>query len=122
MLLFAEELKADAFKFKADLLELGPAQGKHGVGKIFENADLVIHFVHGRDVPSLDHGSVGSGEGQKEFLAVDPAFRDRFRIFRKGVGFIENDVIGEPLPVTAVAPLGQILRLRPLCGQRSATY
>jgi hypothetical protein len=119
--LFAEEFEALARDFQADFLEFGPLQGDHAVGEIFVNGQLVEHLLAGRDDPVLRRLGVSRGEGEKEFVAVNAGCSDVCGVVGKRVGFIDEIAVREPLLVAAFFPFGEVLRLLPLCSERSAT-
>jgi len=103
-------------------LEFGALEGDHAVGEFLVNGQLVEHIRAGRDHPVAGHVGVGPGEGEKEPGGVDTGGGDVRGVPVDRVGFIDSIVMREPLLVAAFAPFGEVLRLLPLCSERSATF
>lgn len=97
-------------------------EGEDGVGEAFEGVQAVGHLLRGRDEPALDHFPVVGFEGQQEFPAVEAGFFDVVGVLGEVSQFVENDVFGVPLAIAVGAPLGEVLRLLPLCDKLSATF
>ena len=90
-------------------MQFGALQGEHAVGELLIDAQLVEHFVGGRDDPALGHFGVGGGEGEDEFVTIDAGLRDGLDVVGKRVVFVEDDVVCVPLAVAVRPPLGEVL-------------
>ena len=105
-----QELQAFAIHLGAHALEFEFLDECRGLGEIgevmFGEAELSgVHYP-----PLLDEFRPAGGEEDQNVVGADARNAEHLAIFTEGVGVHEAFASGEPFPIAALPPFGEVLR------------
>ena len=118
--LFAENFELLTLEPQGFVPLFAAAQGKSHFDKILHNEDPAVERDLGRFLHILDHLREHGGKSDQEVFAGDVGEGRPGGLLGKVTDVFDAGAVVEPLLIGALAPLGQILRLLPLCIRRSA--
>ena len=120
--LFAEEFELLALEPQGLVPLFAAAQGEGHFDEVLHDDDPAVEGNFGRLVHFLDHARELGCQGEQEVFAGDVGKSSTDGVLGKIADVFDAGAVVEPLLVGALPPLGQILRLLPLCDERSATF